>query len=281
MINYRNITDRRDASLTAYFKEVSRLPLISPEEEKKLARKIQKGDKRAEEKLVKANLRFVITIAKQYQHKGLPLVDLIQEGNIGIIKAAQKWNPNKGIKFIYYAVWWIRQAIIKAIADQCRMIRMPASQVIKLTSINKASQKIEQTEDRIPTAYEIADDIIMNPVKVRQSIEANVRPISLESPLQQDDDIGCFGDLLTSDTQNPDQVLDAEDLGTQLEIVLEKLPTRSSDAIRMYYGIGMPAMSYAKISRKLGISNERIRQLVQEGLKRIRVNYSDKLSKLL
>lgn len=274
-------TDRKDPSLTLYFKDVRHLSRITQEEEVELARKIQKGDKKAEEELIKANLRFVITVAKQYQNNGLDLVDLIQEGNLGLVRCAHKFNPDKGYRFISYAVWWIRQAILQAISNKCRTVRMPMSQVLKLNVITSASKKFEQEHERVPTAEELSEIVEMDPVKISQTQTANTKPLSLESPLKQEDDVSCLLDVLPNDDIPVEENLENQDLANRLEYVLKKLPTRDSDILRMIFGIGVAPMTKEQVSKKFGISAERVRQISHSALNRIRENYKDKLEDLL
>ena len=193
-----SITDRQDASLGLYFRDVSKLPMISPEEEIELTKKIKNGDERAAEKLIKANLRFVISVAKQYQGKGLPLVDLIQEGNCGLIEASKKFDETRGFRFISYAVWWIRQSIMKAISDQCRTIRVPMSQVVCISKINKASERFEQKHGRKPSPEELEQDTNIEVSKINSTLAYNNKAMSLDSPFS-DDDVSCLLDVIPND----------------------------------------------------------------------------------
>lgn len=275
------VTDRSDASLTAYFRDVRKLSRISSEEELRLAERVQQGDHKAEEELIQANLRFVISIAKQYQNCGLDLVDLIQEGNLGIVRAAKKFKPELGFRFVSYAVWWIRQAIIKAISDNCRTVRMPMSQIINLGKITKAIKEFEQENERTPTADEVGDLTEMDPVKVSAIQTANIKPMSLESPVKQDEDACCLLDIVPNSSNVPtDDNLEKNDLSNRIEYVIKRLPIRDGDILRMVYGIGVSAMSKEKIAEKFGISAERVRQITHGAIKRIRENYLDKLKEL-
>lgn len=277
----QSITDRQDASLSLYFKDVSKQPMISAEDEIELTKKVKGGDTKAEEKLIKSNLRFVISVAKQYQGKGLPLVDLIQEGNIGMIQAAKLFDPDKGFKFISYAVWWIRQSIIKALSDQCRTIRMPMSQVVCLNKIAKVSSKFEQENERPPSPEELEEETNIESKKVNKIIAFNHKTVSLNTPFN-DDDVSCLLDVIPNNNVSPlDESLNNNDLTNSIEGVLSKLSYRESDIIRMSFGIGMQPMSNDEIANRFGIGSERVRQIQHSALKHIRKNYSDKLKNLL
>lgn len=275
------ITDRKDASLGIYFKDVSKLSLISQEEEIKLAKRIQQGDKQAENKLVKANLRFVISVAKSYQGKGIDLVDLIQEGNCGLIEGARKYNPDKGIKFISYAVWWIRQAIMRAISEQCRTVRVPMSQIVNMNKITKMSEKFEQENGRAPSMDEIEEETDLNQKKISRSLASTYRSVSLESPFK-DEDASCLLDVLPNDnSESADTSTLKNDLVTEIERILSKLSYREQDVLKMSFGIGMQSMSSDEIANRFGISGERVRQIQHSAINRIRSKYKNKLSELL
>ena len=277
----QSITDRKDASLGLYFRDVSKLSLISQEEEIKLAKRIQQGDKQAENELVKANLRFVISVAKSYQGKGIDLVDLIQEGNLGILEAAKKYNPNKGIKFISYAVWWIRQSIIKAISDQCRLVRVPISQIVNTNKIHKMSEKFEQKNERAPSIEEIEEKTNLNQKKINMSLISTYRSVSLESPFK-DEDVSCLLDVLpNSNSESADSSTLKSDLVVEIERILSKLSYREQDILRMSFGIGVQAMYNDEIAKRFGISGERVRQIQHNAIKHIRNRYKNKLSELL
>lgn len=277
----QSITDRQDASLGLYFKDVSKQPMISPEEEINLTKEIKKGSDAAIKKLVEANLRFVISVAKQYQNKGLPLVDLIQEGNIGLIEAAKKFDETRGFRFISYAVWWIRQAIMKAISDQCRTVRIPMNQVVYINKINKASEKFEQLHGRKPTLNELEEATNIDSDKISLTLAAANRAISLESPIK-DEDASCLLDILPDDTQAPtDSYTARNDLSEGIERVLAKLPYRDRDIIRMSFGIGMQPMPNEEIAKRFGIGSERVRQIQHSTVGFIRKNYIKDLEELL
>lgn len=276
------ITDRKDASLASYFKDVSKLSLISQEEEIKLAKRIKKGDKDAENELVKANLRFVISIAKQYQGKGLDLVDLIQEGNLGILEASRKFNPDRGYKFISYAVWWIRQAIMKAISNQCRLVRVPMNRIAGMSKINKVTEKYEQQNGYKPPIDEIEEQTDLDTKKINLSYASTYRSVSLDSPLADTDEASSLIDVIPNqNVEDIDNSLNKEDLVNEIDEVLRKLPYRESDTLRMTFGIGVQQMSSSEIAQRFCIGNERVRQIQINALGRIRDKYGDKLISLL
>ena len=273
----QSITDRNDETLKLYFKEVAKIPLLTPDEEIYLAKRIQIGDEIALNKLVKSNLRFVISVAKQYQNKGVPLMDLIQEGNNGLIKAAKLFDPDKGIKFISYAVWWIRQFIVKALSDQCRVVRVPVSQVLYLSRLNKSIEKLEKLYERPPSDEELGEDVNINPDKVNSTLSYTVRASSLETPF--DDDCTLL-DIIPNTSDPTDENINKTDLYNTIEEILKNLPNRESDIIRMLFGIGMSPVPQEEIANRLGIGGERVRQIQHKGLNMIRSKYLNKLKDL-
>ena len=277
----QSITDRKDESLSLYFKDISKLSMITPEEEIKLAKKIQKGDINAENQLVKANLRFVISVAKQYQNKGLDLVDLIQEGNLGLIKSARLYDPNKGYKFISYAVWWIRQSIMKAISDQCRTVRVPMNHITNMSKINKISEKFEQENGRVPSKEELENLTELDSKRIDLSYTSTYRSISLETPLR-DDDADCLLDIIPNENAvNTDCNLIKSDLQREVDRIITKLPSRESDIIRMYFGIEVQKLSNEEIADRFGIGTERVRQLVHSGIDKLKKRFKNNLLELL
>nr|DAR22717.1 MAG TPA: DNA directed RNA polymerase subunit [Caudoviricetes sp.] len=277
----QSITDRKDESLSLYFKDVSKLSMITQEEEIKLAKKIQKGDINAENQLVKANLRFVISVAKQYQNKGLDLVDLIQEGNLGLIKSARLYDPNKGYKFISYAVWWIRQSIMKAISDQCRTVRVPMNHITNMSKINKISEKFEQENGRIPSKEELENLTELDSKRIDLSYTSTYRSISLETPLR-DDDANCLLDIIPNENiVNTDCNLIKSDLQREVDRIITKLPSRESDIIRMYFGIEVQKLSNEEIADRFGIGTERVRQLIHSGIDKLKKRFKNNLLELL
>ena len=277
----QSITDRKDASLGIYFKDVSKLSMITPEKEVELTKRIKLGDKAAANELVTANLRFVISVAKQYQNKGLDLVDLIQEGNIGMLEAAYKFDETRGYRFISYAVWWIRQSIMRAISEQCRTVRVPMSQIVNMSKINKMSEKFEQENDRAPSMEEIEEGTNLNRKKINMSLASTYRSVSLESPLR-DEDVSCLLDVLPNDnSESTDTTALKSDLIIEIEHILSKLSYREQDVLRMSFGIGMQTMSNDEIANRFGIGGERVRQIQHSAINHIRNKYKNELSELL
>ncbi len=275
----KSITDRQDESLKIFFKEISKYPLLDQDEEIELARRIQKGDEKALQKLVNSNLRFVVSVAKQYQGKGIPLVDLIQEGCDGIIIAAKKFDPNRGIKFISYAVWWIRQVIVKALSDHCRVVRVPVSQILYLSRINKSVEKLEKIYERPPSDDELGEDIDISSDKVNSTLKYSIRATSLDTPINEDND--SLLDIIPNNSDLVDEQINQNDLYNTLDRILNKLPNRESDILRMLFGIGMPPVSQEKIANMFGIGGERVRQIQHKGLDMIRKKYIKELNDLL
>ena len=277
----QSITDRKDASLGIYFKDVSKLSMITPEKEVELTKRIKLGDKAAANELVTANLRFVISVAKQYQNKGLDLVDLIQEGNIGMLEAAYKFDETRGYRFISYAVWWIRQSIMRAISEQCRTVRVPMSQIVNMSKINKMSEKFEQDNDRAPSIEEIEEETNLNRKKINMSLASTYRSVSLESPLR-DEDVSCLLDVLPNDnSESTDTTALKSDLIIEIERILSKLSYREQDVLRMSFGIGMQTMSNDEIANRFGIGGERVRQIQHSAINHIKNKYKNELSELL
>ena len=277
----QSITDRKDASLGIYFKDVSKLSMITPEKEVELTKRIKLGDKAAANELVTANLRFVISVAKQYQNKGLDLVDLIQEGNIGMLEAAYKFDETRGYRFISYAVWWIRQSIMRAISEQCRTVRVPMSQIVNMSKINKMSEKFEQNNGRAPSMEEIEEETNLDRKKINMSLASTYRSVSLESPLR-DEDVSCLLDVIPNDnSESTDTTALKSDLIIEIEHILSKLSYREQDVLRMSFGIGVQAMSNDEIANRFGIGGERIRQIQHSAISHIRNKYKNELSELL
>lgn len=277
----QSITDRQDASLGLYFKDVSKLSLLSPEEEVELTKRVKSGDEKATKKLIESNLRFVISVAKQYQGKGLPLIDLIQEGNCGLIQSARLFDPSKGFRFISYAVWWIRQSIMKAISEQCRTIRIPMSQVVYINKINKATERFEQLNGRKPSLEELEEETKIEASKINSTMASAGRSVSLESPLK-DEEISCLLDIIPDEGATPaDSDATRNDLSNGIEAILAKLSYRDSDILRMSFGIGMQPMPNDEIANRFGIGTERVRQIQHSAINFIRKNYINDLKELL
>ena len=277
----QRITDRQDTSLAIFFKEVARLPMMNPNEEGEIARKAKNGDKKCIDLLITSNLRFVISVAKQYQGKGIPLVDLIQDGILGLIESVDKFDPDKGFRFISYAVWWIRQSIIKSISEQCRTIKLPMSQIITLNKINKLNEKYEQSAGRISSYEELENEADIDFSKANLAITSNLRTMSLDTPFN-DEDVSSLIDVVpNNDSENPDSELVNNNISEKITEVLNKLSYREQDVIKMSFGIGMFPMQNEEIANRFGITSERVRQIIKEALEKIRLEYSDSLKELL
>lgn len=276
-----SITDRSDESLKSYFRDVSRISLLTPEEEKIVARKAKEGDRKAIQKLIESNLRFVISVAKQYQGKGLPLVDLVQEGNYGLVQSIRLFDPDKGYKFISYAVWWIRQAIIKALADQCRTIRIPLSQTSKNSKLAKVIEQFEQVEGRKPTSEELSAYIDMNEREINNALSSYNRVVSLTTPFN-DDEVGCLLDVVpNNNSELSDANEERKDNNKILEEILSKLPYRDRDILRMSLGLGIMPMQNEEIANRFGIGYERVRQIIQHAIEYLRENCMEDFKELV
>ena len=234
----KQVTNRETASLDKYLQEIGKVDLISADEEVELAQRIKAGDKIALERLTKANLRFVVSVAKQYQNQGLTLPDLINEGNMGLIKAAQRFDETRGFKFISYAVWWIRQSILQALAEQSRIVRLPLNKIGSINKINKTYAYLEQTHERVPSAEEIAKELDMSVNDVKESMKNSGRHISMDAPLVEGEDSNLYDVLRSGESPNPDKELMHESLKTEIERALETLTPREADVIRLYFGLG-------------------------------------------
>ena len=276
----KSITDRSIESIGLYFKDVSKSKILSKEEEAKLYSEIKKGNKKAIEKLITANLRFVISVAKKYQGNGLSLVDLIQEGNVGLIKAAELFDPDRGIKFISYAVWWIRQSIMKALSDQSRTIRLPLNQISCLSKVNKISEKFEQAHNRKPSVNELEDIINIPANKLNMSMALTGSTVSLDSKIK-DDSESTLVDIIPDSCKPSDYDTGKNDLPRTIRTILNTLSNRDSDIIKMAFGIDMFPMPLTEVASKFGIGYERARQLQQAALKKIKEKYYKPLQELL
>ena len=276
----KSITDRNVESIGLYFKDVSRNKVLSAEEESQLYSEIKKGNKKAIDKLITSNLRFVISVAKKYQGNGLSLVDLIQEGNLGLIKAAEVFDPDRGIKFISYAVWWIRQSIMKALSDQSRTIRLPLNQISCLSKVNKVSEKFEQTHNRKPSVNELEDIINIPANKLNMSMALTGSTVSLDSKIK-DDSESTLVDIIPDSCKPSDYDTGKNDLPRTIRTILNTLSNRDSDIIKMAFGIDMFPMPLTEVASKFGIGYERARQLQQAALKKIKEKYYKPLQELL
>lgn len=277
----QTITDRKESSIELYFKDICRTDLLTPGEELKLTEELKKGSKEAEDKLIVANLRFVVSIAKQYQNKGVPLTDLVQEGSLGLIEGAKKYNPDKGCRFITYTAWWIRQSIIKAISDQCRTVKVPINRSMDMSKIRKMVDKFEQNNERSPSNYEIEEQTGMNEDKINNSLTSTFRSISLETPTYDDTANTLIETIPNVNSESTDSIVVRSDLFYILDNILNKLPNRESDIIRMLFGIGVEKMSSDEIANRFGITAERVRQIQHSVLKKIKDKYSNDLIDLL
>ena len=275
----KSITNRESASLDKYLQEIGKEDLITVEEEVELAQRIRKGDQEALEKLTKANLRFVVSVAKQYQNQGLSLPDLINEGNLGLIKAAEKFDETRGFKFISYAVWWIRQSILQALAEQSRIVRLPLNQVGSLNKINKAFARFEQEHERVPSPEELAQELELPREKVTDTLRVAGRHISVDAPFADGEDNSLLDVLVNPDSPNADRGLIYESLATEVERALETLTERERDIIRYFFGIGCSEMTLEEIGEKFDLTRERVRQIKEKAIRRLRHSSRSKLLK--
>ena len=275
----KSITNRESASLDKYLQEIGKEDLITVEEEVELAQRIKKGDQAALEKLTRANLRFVVSVAKQYQNQGLSLPDLINEGNLGLIKAAEKFDETRGFKFISYAVWWIRQSILQALAEQSRIVRLPLNQVGSLNKINKAYSKFEQENERRPSAEELADSLEMPAEKVADTLRVSGRHVSVDAPFVDGEDNSLLDVLVNSDSPNADRNLMQESLSREIHRALATLTERESDIIRLFFGIGCQEMTLEEIGERFALTRERVRQIKEKAIRRLRHTTRSKLLK--
>ena len=275
----KSITNRESASLDKYLQEIGKEELITVEEEVELAQRIRKGDRTALEKLTRANLRFVVSVAKQYQNQGLSLPDLINEGNLGLIKAAEKFDETRGFKFISYAVWWIRQSILQALAEQSRIVRLPLNQVGSLNKINKAFSKFEQENERIPSTEELADVLEITKEKIADTLRVSGRHVSVDAPFIEGEDNSLLDVLVNSDSPNADRGLINESLSREIERALATLTERERDIIKLFFGIGVQEMTLEEIGEKFGLTRERVRQIKEKAIRRLRHTSKSKLLK--
>ncbi len=275
----KSITNRESASLDKYLQEIGREELITIEEEVDLAQRIRKGDKEALEKLTRANLRFVVSVAKQYQNQGLSLPDLINEGNLGLIKAAEKFDETRGFKFISYAVWWIRQSILQALAEQSRIVRLPLNQVGSLNKINKAFSRFEQEFERTPSPDELAEILELPKEKVSDTLRVSGRHVSVDAPFSDGEENSLLDILINNDSPNADKSLLNESLGKEIERSLATLTERERDIVRYFFGIGVQDMTLEEIGDRFGLTRERVRQIKEKAIRRLRHASRSKLLK--
>lgn len=276
----KQVTNRETASLDKYLQEIGKVDLITAEEEVELARKIKQGDQRALEKLTKANLRFVVSVAKQYQNQGLTLPDLINEGNLGLIKAAQRFDETRGFKFISYAVWWIRQSILQALAEQSRIVRLPLNKIGSINKINKAYAQLEQEHERQPSAEEIGNMLEMSENDVKESMRNSGRHVSMDAPLVDGEDSNLYDVLRSAESPNPDADLLNESLRTEIERSLATLTPREADVIRLYFGLsGQHPMTLEEIGETFDLTRERVRQIKEKAIRRLKHTSRSKILK--
>ena len=275
----KSITNRESASLDKYLQEIGREDLITVEEEVELAQAIRKGDRRALEKLTRANLRFVVSVAQQYQNQGLSLPDLINEGNLGLIKAAEKFDETRGFKFISYAVWWIRQSILQALAEQSRIVRLPLNQVGSLNKIGKAFSRFEQENERKPSPEELAQELDIPVDKISDTLKVSGRHISVDAPFVEGEDNSLLDVLVNDDAPNADGTLMNESLSREIDRALATLTERESDIIKMFFGIGCQEVTLEEIGDKFGLTRERVRQIKEKAIRRLRQGTRSRLLK--
>ena len=275
----KSITNRESDSLDKYLQEIGHEELISVEEEVELAQRIKKGDRKALEKLTRANLRFVVSVAKQYQNQGLSLPDLINEGNVGLIKAAEKFDETRGFKFISYAVWWIRQSILQAIAEQSRIVRLPLNQVGSVNKINRVLNKFEQEHERRPSIDEIADNVDIPHEKIEEAMKVNSRHVSVDAPFAEGEDNSLLDVLPNNDSPIADKKLVMESLREEINRALQTLNERERNIIEAFFGINQQEMTLEEIGDKYGLTRERVRQIKEKAIRRLRHNTKNKLLK--
>ncbi len=276
----KQVTNRDTASLDKYLQEIGRVDLITAEEEVELAQKIKAGDQNALEKLTKANLRFVVSVSKQYQNQGLTLPDLINEGNLGLIKAAKRFDETRGFKFISYAVWWIRQSILQALAEQSRIVRLPLNKIGSINKINKAFARLEQKFERPPTAEEIADYVELSITEVKESLKNSGRHVSMDAPLIDGEDSNMYDVLRSDESPSPDSELMVESLRKEIRRALDTLTPREADVISSYFGLNKGhAMTLEEIGEKFDLTRERVRQIKEKAVRRLKHTSRSKILK--
>ena len=276
----KQVTNRETASLDKYLQEIGKVDLITAEQEVELARRIKQGDKKALEELTKANLRFVVSVSKQYQNQGLSLPDLINEGNLGLIKAAQRFDETRGFKFISYAVWWIRQSILQALAEQSRIVRLPLNKIGSINKINKATAKLEQKYEREPDYKEIAGILDMTVNEVKESKRNAGRHVSMDAPLIQDEDNNMYDVLKSEESVTPETGLLYESLRKEIDRAISTLTQREADVVRLYFGLnGGHPMTLEEIGEKFDLTRERVRQIKEKAIRRLKQTSRSKILK--
>lgn len=276
----RSITDRSDTALNSYLKDINKIPMLSREEEIEVAKKAAKGDSKAKERLVTANLRFVVSCAKQYQGQGIPLIDLISEGNIGLQEAVDKFDVNKGFKFISYAVWWIRQAIMHALNEHSRLLRLPRSQILQLNQITKASKEFEQSNGRLPSTKELSDLVEIDESKVEQLLNLNIKPTSYDNPIGEES--GTLIDLIPNQNiENTDTTLFKESKQKEINSILNLLTDREHDILIMYFGLNGDSLTLYEIADKFGLTHERTRQIKNNAINKLQNKYNKQVKNII
>ncbi len=276
----KQVTNRDTPSLDKYLQEIGKVDLLTPEDEVILARRIKSGDKAALEKLVKANLRFVVSVAKQYQNQGMTLPDLINEGNLGLMKAAQRFDETRGFKFISYAVWWIRQSILQALAEQSRIVRLPVNKIGSLNRINKAFSNLEQKYEREPSAQELAEALEMAPDEIKDALKTNGRTISMDAPISSEEENTMYDVMQNPDALSPDKNLIRESLSFEIERALRTLTAREAKVLKFYFGINLKhPYTLEEIGEEMKLTRERVRQIKEKAIKKIQVTTRCKILK--
>ncbi|WP_228237300.1 RNA polymerase sigma factor RpoD/SigA [Allomuricauda sp. M10] len=276
----KQVTNRESKSLDKYLQDISKIDLITAQEEVELAQRIREGDQVALEKLTNANLRFVVSVAKQYQNQGLTLPDLINEGNVGLVKAAKRFDETRGFKFISYAVWWIRQSILQALAEQSRVVRLPLNKIGSINKIKKTFSYLEQAHERPPSAEEIAKELDMSVTEVKQSLRNSGRHVSMDAPLKEGETSNLYDVLRAGDSPKPDKGLMHQSLFTEINRALDTLSPREADVVRLYYGIGnQPSMTLEEIGSTFDLTRERVRQIREKAIRKLRHTSKSKILK--
>ncbi len=277
----KQVTNREIASLDKYLQEIGKVDLLTIDEEVELAKRIRQGDSIALEKLTKANLRFVVSVSKQYQNQGLSLPDLINEGNLGLIKAAQRFDETRGFKFISYAVWWIRQSILQALAEQSRIVRLPLNKIGSINKINKAFIHLEQELDRKPNAEEVAEYLDISVSEVKEHVRHNGRHVSMDAPLREDEDNNMYDIIHSEDSVTPETELMYESLKKEIDRAIETLTQREADVVRLFFGLdGGHPLTMEEIGEKYGLTRERVRQIKEKALRRLKSTSRSSLLKM-
>lgn len=276
----KQVTNRDTLSLDKYLHEIGKIELLSPEIEVELAKRVKLGDRQAFESLIKANLRFVVSVSKQYQNQGLSLSDLINEGNLGLIKAAERFDETRGFKFISYAVWWIRQSILQALAENARIVRLPLNKIGSITKINRAFSQLEQEYQREPTPEELSSLLELKPELIENSLNMSVLHVSMDAPLHDDDDNNLYDVMLNNDSPSADNELLRNSLRNEIERSLSTLSEREADILRYFFGLSeYPPLTLEEIGEKLDLTRERVRQIKEKAIKKLKNKYRNQLLK--